>query len=214
MATFIGGDGSQDLRGGAEDDFLDGGNGADTLTGGPGNDLLDGGNGPDTFVFNFSFIKQPGIHFADGIKQSDFVNQYHNYLQTLGTDMDGDGVVDSVWHQNSSTNPLLSVEGLDPNALTTMQSVTLSNGQVRYYESVEQNVMTSNDGYDTVRKFSNSDELQLVGVTQEQFSQYFTISEVSISEVGISTVIALNNGQWSVTLEGVSNFDPSSITFG
>lgn len=53
--TLDGGNGRDELHGGAGDDTLNGGNGRDRLGGGEGNDSLTGGNGADVFVFKPNF---------------------------------------------------------------------------------------------------------------------------------------------------------------
>jgi Ca2+-binding RTX toxin-like protein len=48
MTVINGGNGSDTLTGGADDDTISGGNGSDTVAGGEGDDTIDGGNGADT----------------------------------------------------------------------------------------------------------------------------------------------------------------------
>jgi Ca2+-binding RTX toxin-like protein len=58
VATLLGGDGNDSLRGGFQNDTLDGGAGNDTFRPGGMFDSLTGGGGADTFIFDSRFVEE------------------------------------------------------------------------------------------------------------------------------------------------------------
>jgi Ca2+-binding RTX toxin-like protein len=215
-----GGAGNDALYGGDGDDKLHGGAGDDVLEGGAGDDQLVGGGGADTFVFNFTYNAGGGLvaetipsgTIKDGMGQDAFGAAYTAWLETVGIDVDGDEEIDFTWHQNSGTDPLVSLEG----AIATdssIESVKLSNGQVRYYEDTVYiqggtPTATSVDGHDTVAGFNvREDALALkglAGITQDNFELLFNVTESDTDGNGTAdaTVLSLADGSWSVTLNG------------
>ena len=199
---LIGGARADLLDGGADNDTLVGGGGNDTLTGGTGDDMLNGGGGSDTFVFNFTIAQSgattavfPGFDpGADGVlSENEFILHYRAWLQSIGIDgPDANSSVDFTWHQNSSTNPLASLEGWTTDG--PVSSIVLSNGQTRYYEAtVTQGgtgslFISASDGNDTIMQWhtnsQNNDVIQLNGLAGLTAGQLDALFDLSYGDFG------------------------------
>lgn len=219
-----GGSGADSLFGQIGNDTLVGGGGADLLVGGEGDDVLNGGGQADTFQFAFQMRDTthaetfPGF---TGSNQSAWGQQYRDWLQSVGSDVDADSTVEFVWNQNSATNPLVSLEGATADGTPVAYTVTTGNTtQTRYYEPTVivggEASPTSNDGHDTIIGFNlNEDVLRfdgLDGMTRSQFDDWFSVSQSDVNHDGeMDTVLALGDGSdFSVTFQS-SLFDASQL---
>jgi len=248
---LVGGAGSDLLDGGSGDDMLVGGGGADTLAGGAGNDLLvaggdddiliggrdddtlNGGGGSDTFVFNFTIgqaieAMQMSPVFVDTngngkIDQNEFVLQYREWLEAVGVDgEDGGSNVRFIWHQNSSTDPLVFLEGQDVNG--PVSSILLSNGQTRYYEGISitttNQAITESDGNDIIVQWHtnepNNDTIELHGLadlTDAQLDQLFDLSYADADGEGGGNDAVLTWDGGSITILNTGNQWTDTLAF-
>lgn len=195
-----GGSGNDHLMGGDGNDQLVGGGGNDHLMGGLGDDVLNGGGGSDTFCFKFTVdyvspqtfpgfvVGEGGITGLDGkLQESEFLAQYHDWLTSVGVDLDGNGSVEYTYDPKSLL-PLTYLEGAGTND-PTVESVLVYQGPdmvgalpdgVRYYEDTVWTTpqITATDGNDTIVQFQNSgpnvDTIKLHGITKLQAMQFLT----------------------------------------
>lgn len=238
-----GGDGDDALHGGAGDDMLAGDAGDDSLVGGGGNDILaggegddrlNGGGGADTFKFSFSFTAGTGgewnlidadtISYANGTSSGTFNSSYDAWVNSVITDVDGDGVEEFAKFSNSSTNALDITEtvanppadgDLKYEAVNTV-SVLLSNNQTRYYDTTINTYewqestpsLTSDDGHDVIVGFSWSEDrldfdLGGAAMSLDTFGSFFDVSVADADGDGLEddTVLALKDDSWSVAIQ-------------
>lgn len=235
--TLIGGEGNDALHGGAGDDNILGGDGDDTLvggggnddlTGGSGDDILNGGGGNDTFHFKFTFDKgeTTTLTFSsveDGTTQNVSVQEYKEWLQSSGQDLNGDGVVDYTYNQNDAEDPLTSLEGaIVDGDVTAVEITTGKTSQERYYEfQIEipgEDQLTSADGHDMIIGFNwDQDKLNFEGLealSKEEFSEWFDVTDdQDVNGDGVNdTVVSISGSEdWSLTLLGVSGHDEAAF---
>ena len=230
--TLNGGEGDDALHGGAGDDILLGGEGNDTLVGGGGNDdltgesgddILNGGGGNDTFHFKFTYVagETKTLTFSsvdDGTTQNVSVQEYKEWLETSGQDLNGDGVVDYNYNQNDSEDPLTYLEGaIVDGDVTAVEITTGKTTQERYYEfQIEvpgDDQLSSADGHDTIIGFNwDQDKLSfegLEGLSEEEFTSWFDVMQKDVNADGVNdTVVTIAGSEdWSLTLLGVSGHD-------
>lgn len=195
-----GGAGNDELDGGADNDHLIGGGGDDILTGGSGDDFLNGGGGSDTFKFFFtvaggsstvSYAPVPldydaatngrgGVIPADNqVSQNEFSQFAQDYEAWLALNLGAGNYA----YDAPQSNPVTST--VAPDAVDgAVSSVTLTNGQPRYWESTIEvggaQQITAADGNDTIAQFQNAgpnvDKIELYGITKAQASSFFTYS--------------------------------------
>ncbi|MGH6720121.1 MAG: calcium-binding protein, partial [Alphaproteobacteria bacterium] len=236
--VLSGGLGDDTLAGGEGNDVLVGGAGADVLEGGGGNDTLTGGNSPDetadSFVFNFNFTEGEGDTFDfnpvdtngnNAIDQNEFSTQYTAWLNevaaSLGFDANGDGIISVGLNQNDP-NGVPYIEGFEGD-WGDRETLTVKTGkttQTRYYSSSVsgggEDVLTGDDGHDTVTDFewgTDTITLNVGGASLADIIGFFTVEQVDTDGNGIadSTVLALGDGSWSVTLLGITGQDIDDV---
>jgi len=114
-----GGNGKDTLFSLAGDDFLAGDNGSDTLSGGPGNDTLTGGNGGDTFV----------LAAGEG---TDTITDFQNGPDRIGL-------------SDVTFGQLSIAQGTSTNASNTLISITSSNELLASLTGVQSDMLSSGD---------------------------------------------------------------------
>jgi hypothetical protein len=255
--------GIENVIGSAYDDILIGDDCANVLQGGAGNDTLTGGGGADVFLYSFNltqgdavrvtftdFIGQDGDALLDSTyTQSFFSSQYTAWLRhlvdtfNLGSDVDGDGIVEVGLNQNDA-DPLATpfIEGMSAEELTAMfmdrDSVFLKTGKVtqeRYYSNTLStgdgaDAVTSGDGRDTILDFTDAsgDILQFnfgaaanwdAGLADPlaYLQSFFTVAQIDADGVGGVDSTKISVGDWSTTLVGQlygdADFDGFSDVF-
>jgi len=225
-----GGDQFLDYTGfGNSNDVLIGGGGNDTLVGGDGDDFLNGGGGSDTYRFYFTVeggqqtLTFPGFDpGSDGkLQENEFQNQYKAWLNEVGTDLNDDGEIERVWHQNDDEDSLVSLEGATTDGEVLPVNIYPNNQnnqsvQTRYYESSvtvgSPEQITAADGNDTIAQFQNAgpnvDKIELYGITKEQAAALFTYesgdfdADSSADDARISWQGATDDADGSITILG------------
>lgn len=231
--------GIENVTGSAFADTLTGDDLANVLQGGAGDDMLTGNGGNDVFKYSFDFTQGGGgetstfteffaAHggsvingeVADGTKQGQFSSLYTQWLESLGLNVLDLG-------QNSGFGGTPIVEG--PNGtFGERESFTWTSGSgkktvthERWYSDTwstgsggGQDAVTSGDGLDTILDFtSGEDALDFSDITQQQFLDLFNVdsSQDVYGDSNLDTVIKIDGfNDWSVTLVGVSSFNPST----
>jgi Ca2+-binding RTX toxin-like protein len=227
---LIGFGGDDTLKGGAGADLIIGYEGNDVLNGGQGNDTLMGGNGADTFEYSFAqttgsktetfkgWLADQDLPIS-GWSQQFFHAQYKAFLQHLVHDYDLGGKVKAIFGQMKNGNPLEFLKGGQEllSMFGDVQSVAVATGKKMHVEWYANSftigggeaTLTSADDHDTITDFAwGVDKLEfagLTGITKSEFETKFTITEKDTDGNGAndSTVIALADGSWSVTLVDV-----------
>jgi hypothetical protein len=169
-----------------------------------------------------------------GLSQGFFSTHYTEWLsdvvvanlleQGLVQDVNGNGKIDIALNQNDPYGTP-SIEGLSAETLAGMFSdrdgVVLKTGehaQERFYSNEftlasgggTTTTATNGDGSDTISDFIwGVDQLEfsgLAGLTLDQFTSSFAVTEADVNNDGIvdTTLLALADGTWDVTLVGVS----------
>jgi Ca2+-binding RTX toxin-like protein len=128
IENVTGGNGNDVLTGDAGSNTLNAGGGADRLNGGAGNDALNGGTGDDIFVFEAGF----GTDRITGFDANPAGGQDRMDLSALGitaanfgasvgisvTDVNADGVLDTLISVAGGSIEALGVNGVGTNAIT------------------------------------------------------------------------------------------------
>jgi Ca2+-binding RTX toxin-like protein len=221
------------LQGTEFDDSIDGMGGNDTLEGLAGADAFH-------YAFTVTlgesstfsgWLAEKGLEpLADGTtKQNVFSKQYTKWLSSLvkendlGTDVDGNGKVSVDINQNDPDGTPI-IEGMTPEELTALfgdrQSLDVKTGKKtheRWFSdsaTLGSDATTGDGGMDVISDFdaAEGDTLQMTGITLADFEATFTITETDVdADTVLDTVITLDtDASWSLTLAGVSGFDPAT----
>ena len=221
--------GIENVTGSAFNDILIGDDLANVLQGGAGNDTITGNGGADVFKYSFDFTQGGGETFsfteffaarggtvvngevADGTKQGQFSSLYTQWLESIGLTVLDLG-------QNSGSGGMPVVEG--PNGtFGERESFTWTSGggkktvtHERWYSDTwssggAEDAVASNDGLDNILDFGAGDQLNFIGITQEQFLEFFSVdsSQDVDGDDSADTVITIEgSSDWSLTLSGVT----------
>lgn len=221
------------LQGTEFDDSIDGMAGNDTLEGLAGADAFH-------YAFTLTpaasttfsgWLAEKGLAaLADGVtSQSFFAKNYTKWLSSLvkdndlGTDLNGDGKIKVDINQNDPDGTPI-IEGMTQDELTAMFGERLSldvktgrKTHERFYSdsaTVGGDTVTSDSGMDVISDFDSAqgDTLHMTGITLADFQALFTITETDVdADTVLDTVITLGSDpSWSLTLMGVSGFDPAN----
>jgi Ca2+-binding RTX toxin-like protein len=230
--VLIGGDGSDQISGGAGNDLILGGAGDDFVEGGTGNDTVYGGDGDDVLfgdAGNDLLIGGEGIDILIG---------------GTGNDRLSGGAGDDLLAGNEGNDVLTGGAGSD--IFQFVFSVAPEEHDDRHWnvsgwgyqhhhddhDDQEPGLqLTSTDGRDVITDFVwGEDKLQLtltdgqsfgLVLTQEQFEELFRLKQIDTNDDdrADSTVLSLEDGNWAVTLVGVTghteaDFFNEAVVFG
>ncbi|MBW0157089.1 hypothetical protein [Sedimentimonas flavescens] len=220
--------GDDHLFGEGGDDVLKGGPGNDILDGGSGDDLLIGGPGEDTFVFDFNISNDGGGGLLgtftpiSGWDWDTFFLEY--FVKFLGSHIGEPGGKDQyLWVDYEDKDPL--ADNPDP----TVESYTLSDGTVIYYENDlyatggegAVAILTS-DGHDTIASFQSGVNVQdtiqlngLSGLTDQQLDDLFDLATVDTDGDGVedASVLSWGDGAGSITIGGTTEWGTDVLAF-
>lgn len=225
------------LQGTELDDSIDGMGGNDTLEGLAGADAFHYAftmTPADSSTFSGWLADNGLAPLADGATtQNFFAKHYTAWLTSLvaenelGADLDGDGEISVDLNQNDPDGTPI-IEGMTEDELTAMfgdrLSLEVKTGKTthdRWYSdsiTLGSDAVTSDSGMDVITDFdaAEGDTLHMTGITLADFEAMFTITEADVNaDTALDTVITLaTNASWSLTLVGVTGFDPAtSIVF-
>lgn len=217
--------GNDTIHGGAGDDHINAGAGNDNVWGDAGDDLLNGNGGADVFHYTFSVGTGSGGTstfggFDDGsddeLSQTEFVHQYDVWLESLGADLNNDGVIDVQNNGGSATTPP-TVEGYFGtfSSKTAIEVYTGPNASTRYYSGSASTAgvetVTSADGHDTIADFHvGLDSLSMANLSLAQFLAHFEMDDSADvnGDLVMDTVISISGDEtFSITLLGVSGYE-------
>jgi hypothetical protein len=246
------------LDGGPGDDQLFSFSDGTTFIGGPGDDMLFAGSGADVFKYSFTqgqgssstftqWLQDHGnggsvtdtdgvdLELTDGTTQNFFSMQYTAWLNELvetfglGSDTNGDGVIDVGLNQNDPDGTPF-IEGVSDQDLAEMfgdpdsfMAKTGKTSHERFYADSFSTgdggaTVTSADGFDTIVEFDFAhDKLDFDGLgslTLEEFTSLFKVTVVDADNDGTidDTQLALLDDSWGVSLlddngvHGLSDF--------
>ncbi|WBL32836.1 hypothetical protein O5O51_14085 [Sinirhodobacter sp. HNIBRBA609] len=220
--------GDDHLFGEGGDDVLKGGPGNDILDGGSGDDLLIGGPGEDTFVFDFNISNDGGGGLLGtftpeaGYDMGTFVQAYLGDFLGSFVDVPG-GKEYYPW------DPRNDADAVADNPDPTVESYTLSNGTVIYYENDiyatggegAVAILTS-DGHDTIASFQSGVNVQdtiqlngLSGLTDQQLDDLFDLATVDTDGDGVedASVLSWGDGMGSITIGGTTEWGTDVLAF-
>ena len=221
------------LQGTEFDDSIDGMGGNDTLEGLAGADAFH-------YAFTLTpaasstfsgWLAEKGLApLADGTtSQSFFAKHYTKWVSSLvkdndlGTDVDGNGKIKVDINQNDPDGTPI-IEGMTQDELTALfgdrLSLDVKTGKKtheRWYSdsaTLGSDAVTGNGGMDVITDFdaAEGDMVHMTGITLADFQAMFTITETDVdADTVLDTVITLDtDASWSLTLMGVSGFDPAT----
>ncbi len=229
LDNAITGNGGDNLLSGDDgDDTLNGGDGDDMLVGGDGDDHLNGGDGADVFQFGFTVnFSQSLVLRTDWFRANETntgsnspastadykawlnydtqLDTWRDYMaQAHGTDVGAD--LNNNGYDDGLYSAIVTVNGGTLKKPMTSTFAFAGDASYSYMVTEDESTAIATDhGHDLIEDFdAGSDRLDL-GVTAEQFAQFFAVTSADGD-----IVITLNDDPgWSVTLVGLSSFDAS-----